>query len=116
MRSSTNTTIAPSRCGTTVPTARPARIKAPTNGTIIALDPDIPPTRQRVNFLAEGDGLHWLLDGKVFAKGSSALWLPWPGRHVVQIAGAKGPVLDEIRLEVRGAGLKDAPTAGNKRP
>ena len=96
--------------------AGPGRIKAPTNGTIIALDPDIPPTRQRVNFQAEGEGLHWLLDGKVFAKGGSAQWLPWPGKHVVQIASAKGPILDEIRLEVRGAGLKDMPSAHSKPP
>jgi penicillin-binding protein 1C len=45
------------------------------------------------------------MDGKVFAKGASAQWLPWPGRHVVQIVDAKGQVQDEIRLEVRGAGV-----------
>jgi penicillin-binding protein 1C len=82
-----------------------ARITAPTTGTIIALDPDIPPNRQRVTFTAEGSNLRWLMDGKPFAKGSSAQWLPWPGRHVVQIADAKGAVLNEVRLEVRGAGV-----------
>ena len=46
------------------------------------------------------------MDGKVFAKGPSAQWLPWPGRHVVQITDARGEVLDEVRLEVRGAGVK----------
>jgi len=81
-----------------------ARITAPTTGTIIALDPDIPPNRQRVSFSAEGSNLHWLMDGKVFAKGAAAQWLPWPGRHVVQIAGELGEVLDEIRLELRWAG------------
>jgi penicillin-binding protein 1C len=80
-----------------------ARITAPTMGTIFALDPDIPPNRQRVSFVAEGSNLRWLMDGKPFAKGSSAQWLPWPGRHIVQIADAKGAVLDEVRLEVRGA-------------
>jgi penicillin-binding protein 1C len=82
-----------------------ARITSPTTGTIIALDPDIPPNRQRVIFLAEGSNLRWLMDGNQFAKGTSAQWLPWPGRHVVQIADAKGAVLDEVRLEVRGAGV-----------
>jgi penicillin-binding protein 1C len=82
-----------------------ARITAPTTGTIIALDPDIPPNRQRVSFAAEGSNLRWLMDGKPFAKGASAQWLPWPGRHVVQIADAKGAVLDEVRLEVRGAAV-----------
>jgi penicillin-binding protein 1C len=83
----------------------PARITSPTTGTIIALDPDIPPNRQRVSFQATGTGGRWLLDGKPFAKGASAQWLPWPGRHVVQITDAKGQVLDEVRLEVRGAGV-----------
>ena len=82
-----------------------ARITTPTTGTIIALDPDIPPKNQRVRFAASGSNLRWLMDGKPFAKGSSAQWLPWPGRHVVQIVDAKGAVLDEVRLEVRGAGV-----------
>jgi penicillin-binding protein 1C len=59
-----------------------------------------------VNFLAEGNKLRWRLDGKPFATGPAAQWLPWPGRHVVQLVGARGEVLDEIRLEVRGAGVK----------
>jgi penicillin-binding protein 1C len=82
-----------------------ARITSPTTGTIIALDPDIPPNRQRVSFSADGNNLRWLMDGKVFAKGASAQWLPWPGRHVVQIVDPKGQVLDMVRLEVRGAGV-----------
>ena len=83
-----------------------ARITAPTTGTIIALDPDIPPSRQRVSLQAQGTGLRWFMDGKLFAKGASAQWLPWPGRHVLQIVGPRGQVLDEVRLEVRGAGVK----------
>ena len=85
-----------------------ARITNPTTGTIIALDPDIPPRHQRVRFVAEGRNLRWVMDGKVFAKGPVAPWLPWPGRHVVQITNERGEVLDEVRLEVRGAGVKPA--------
>ena len=87
-----------------------ARITAPTTGTIIALDPDIPPKNQRLTLLADGTNLHWLIDGKVFAKGPSAQWPPWPGRHVVRIADAKGRVLDEVRIEVRGAGVIESGT------
>ncbi len=83
-----------------------ARITTPTNGTIIALDPDIPPARQRVSFQAAGqDGVHWVLDGKLLGRGQNAQWLPWPGRHLVQIADVKGRVLDQVHLEVRGAGV-----------
>lgn len=81
------------------------RITAPANGTIIALDPDIPPQHQRLRFTAEGNKLRWQMDGKPFAQGASAQWLPWPGRHVVQLVNARGEALDEIRLEVRGAGV-----------
>ena len=82
------------------------RIAASANGTVIALDPDIPPNRQRVSFTAEGPAARWTIDGKAFAQGSPAKWLPWPGRHVVQLVDARGAVLDEVKLEVRGAGVR----------
>ncbi len=85
-----------------------ARITAPANGTIVALDPDIPPNRQRVSFSAQGRELRWLMDGKPLARGTQAQWLPWPGRHVVQLLDHSGQVVDEIRLEVRGAGVREA--------
>ena len=44
-------------------------------GTIIALDPDIPPNRQRLGFSAEGRGVRWLMDGREFARGNEAQWL-----------------------------------------
>ena len=92
--------------------ASPARITAPADGTLIALDPDIPPERQRLALRAEGQGknqnLRWQLDDKPLARGNEALWLPWPGRHVLQLLDARGQVLDEIRLEVRGAGVRQA--------
>jgi len=83
-----------------------ARITAPADGTILALDPDIPPERQRVRFEATGRAVRWRMDGKPFSRENSVKWLPWPGRHVVQLTDAQGTVLDEIRLEVRGAGVK----------
>ena len=83
-----------------------ARITAPANGSIIALDPDIPAKSQRLTFTSEGRGTRWLMDGKEFAKGPSAQWLPWPGRHVVQLLSTNGEKLDEIRLAVRGAGVR----------
>ena len=83
------------------------RITAPVTGTIIALDPDIPPNRQRLSFSAKGRGVRWLMDGKEFARGPEAQWFPWPGRHVVQLLGSDGKVADEIKLEVRGAGVRE---------
>jgi len=90
----------------------PARITAPAPGTIIALDPDIPPARQRLQFTATGDAVQWRLDGKPLGRGHRVAWLPWPGRHVVQITNAQELVLDEIRIEVRGAGVAAGAAAG----
>jgi penicillin-binding protein 1C len=82
-----------------------ARITAPAPGTIVALDPDIPPARQRLQLRASGQGLYWRMDGKPLGRGPQVAWLPWPGRHVIQITDAAGAVLDEVRIEVRGAGV-----------
>ena len=90
------------------------RIARSTSGTISAIDPDIPSNRQRVSFKAEGQNLRWHIDSKSFAPEDEAQWLPWPGRHVVQLVGSNGKVLDEVKIEVRGARVKPqiAATAG----
>ena len=88
--------------------AVPPRITAPQDGTILALDPDIPPTRQRLTLLADADsqaasGLRWWIGAREIGRGPQAQWLPWPGRHLVQLRDARGAVQDERRIEVRGA-------------
>ncbi len=89
-------------------TSATARITAPTTGTIIALDPDIPPNRQRLSLEStqhQSRSLRWQVNGKALATGGSAQWPLWPGRHVIRLLDAKGRVLDEVKLEVRGAGV-----------
>ena len=83
----------------------PMRITSPVSGTVIALDPDIPPTHQRLTFKAQGVDVRWELDGQPLGRGPRLAWLPWPGRHQVRVVDARGTVHDEIRIEVRGAGL-----------
>ena len=89
-------------------TAKDSHITSPSPGTILALDPDIPPTRQRVQFASVGAQAtsRWSVDSKVMAQGPQAQWLPWPGKHVIRLTSAQGVVLDEVRIEVRGAGVK----------
>ncbi|WP_051603194.1 penicillin-binding protein 1C [Simplicispira psychrophila] len=86
------------------------RIAQPVSGAIVALDPDIPPAHQRVHLVASpapaGARLRWRLDGKLLGEGAQRAWPPWPGRHTLQLTDGKGQVLDEIRLEVRGAGVR----------
>lgn len=88
------------------------RIIQPAHGAIVALDPDIPPAHQRVQLVASpvpaGARLRWRLDGALLGEGAQRAWQPWPGRHRLQLTDGKGQVLDEIRLEVRGAGVRGA--------
>lgn len=80
-------------------------IRYPTPGLAVALDPDIPPSRQRIRLLADGTRTaRWRLDGKPLP-GSD--WAPWPGRHVLALVDAGGAVLDEVRFAVRGAVVRE---------
>jgi len=88
-------------------TAR-ARIVTPQSGTIVALDPDIPPTRQRLHFQSDHADVQWRIPGlpKAVGQGADWSWQPWPGRHRVELQDVTGTVLDSITIEVRGAGIK----------
>jgi penicillin-binding protein 1C len=86
-----------------------ARIATPTDGTIFALDPDIPAARQRVWFQsAQGApaGSGWRLDGKPAGRAERMAWLPWPGHHTLELVDRSGTVVDSVKFEVRGAFAK----------
>lgn len=81
-----------------------ARLSSPANGSLIALDPDIPLARQHVVLSADGaaDGLQLQLDGR--PQGSARkprLWTPIPGEHRLSLIGADGRQLDEVSFTVR---------------
>jgi len=85
------------------------RIVAPTAGTIVALDPDIPPGRQRIVFEAEVHGarLRWMLDGEDHGPADALLaWEPLPGRHAVLLVDEAAQVVDRVRFEVRGGPVR----------
>ncbi|HEY4804346.1 MAG TPA: penicillin-binding protein 1C [Paraburkholderia sp.] len=87
----------------------PAQIGSPVDGTIFALDPDIPAQRQRVWFeRATGSNarVNWRLDGKALGGAARVAWLPWPGKHTLELVDASGQVTDTVRFEVRGAVAK----------
>ena len=93
----------------------PARILMPVHGTVIALDPDIPPQSQRLRLQAAdhaGPRLAWRMDGKPLGRGAVLEWLPWPGRHTLELVDAQGLVLDTVRFEVRGAGVAPGAVPG----
>ena len=89
----------------------PPRITRPQDGTILALDPDIPLPNQRLLLQADAgsappQGLHWWIGERPIGRGRQAQWLPWPGRHVIQLRDDRGAVQDERRIEVRGAAVR----------
>ena len=82
------------------------RILAPARGTVIALDPEIPPSRQRVVFEAQATGmpLRWILDGRDLGSATDLfVWNPHPGRHVLSLVDEEERQHDALTFEVRGA-------------
>jgi penicillin-binding protein 1C len=95
----------PSRTAPAGATRGIARIRYPSDGTVVALDPDIPPGRQRL-FLeaAGGDAAHTLvLDGAPLGAADRMLpWRPHPGAHTLTLVDGDGTVVDTVAFSVRG--------------
>ncbi len=81
------------------------RIRAPATGTWLALDPDMPPARQRLLLDADNAGTpaRWRLDGADLGPAAAPrLWQPTPGRHVLELVDADGALRDRVEFDVRG--------------
>ena len=91
-------------------------IRQPVDGTIVAIDPDIPPRRQRMTFEASDRSAtgQWRLDGRILARGERVEWPVWPGRHALERLDARGTPIDRVTFEVRGAQLR--PMLANRSP
>ncbi|HEX4971772.1 MAG TPA: penicillin-binding protein 1C [Steroidobacteraceae bacterium] len=80
------------------------RIVTPANGMVIASDPDIPPSHQKVLITAEGGTaqMQLRLNGEKLASASkSVLWTPRPGAHRLELQDANGRLVDRILFTVR---------------
>ena len=84
---------------------RLARIAYPGDGSVLALDPDIPPGRQRVSLQLSGPagpGWRWQVDATTPMRADRpALWLPSPGSHSIRLVDATGLELDQVVVQVR---------------
>jgi penicillin-binding protein 1C len=49
--------------------------------------------------------------GSTASRAARAAWLPWPGRHRLELVDARGEVIDSVNFEVRGAFAKTAAPA-----
>ena len=94
--------------GTQMALAQRYGITSPRDGSIFAIDPDIPPAAQRISF--EGEYGAWVLDGKRLGNAKEWSWAPWPGRHELKLVAGDGRALQTVRFEVRGATARGAST------
>jgi penicillin-binding protein 1C len=81
------------------------KIIYPADGTVMALDPDIPSERQRVFFETQpqDNQLRWTLNGvTIGTAGNAVSWSPTTGRHSLALVDSENRVIDRIRFSVRG--------------
>jgi penicillin-binding protein 1C len=96
--------------GTNASAARPIatalpRIRTPASGTRVALDPDIPPARQRLLVATDAPraDLRLRIDGAdLGSAGTAQLWEPTQGRHTLTLVDAGQRELDRVTVDVRG--------------
>jgi len=89
----------------TFASTRTPHIIYPGKGTLIALDPDIPVGKQRVEFVASPQlsDLRWELDGEQLPEEEGqVLWQPVAGQHQLILLDAAWQELDRVGFEVRG--------------
>jgi len=85
-------------------TARRPRIVTPVTGSVYALDPDIPPDRQRLSVAVTGEvaGHRLQLDGRdLAAADSQPLIVTAPGRHRLRLLDLRGDVVDQVLFTIR---------------
>lgn len=84
--------------------ARRPRIASPANGSVYAIDPDIPGDRQRLAIRVSGASAgHRLMIGSTVigdAEAGPAI-VPRPGSHLVTLVDPGGRTIDRIRFTVR---------------
>ncbi len=82
-----------------------ARIVMPTDGTIIALDPDIPAANQRVQ-LKSGDAANagcWSVNEEPLdCSAAPVAWSPAAGNALIKLMDSEGKELDRVIVVVRG--------------
>ncbi len=77
----------------------PFGITNPRNGSVFALDPDIPPSAQKLRF--EGQPGVWTLNGQRVGQGASVAWRPRSGRHRLVLSDSRGREVQAVEFVVR---------------
>ncbi|MDO5667752.1 MAG: penicillin-binding protein 1C [Alcaligenaceae bacterium] len=86
----------------------PIKIQAPINGSILALDPDIPLNAQKLYLKANippddprVESLQWEVSDIAAGRGVGNFWSPSRGRHRIVLKAEDGKVLDQVFISVR---------------
>jgi penicillin-binding protein 1C len=91
----------------------------PTDGAVIALDPDIPAANQRVQ-LKSGDvarvGCWTVNDATLGCSILPVAWSPVAGSSVIKLSDADGRELDRVTIVVRGGLLLAGQAAAERSP
>lgn len=84
------------------------RIQSPINGTILALDPDIPSHVQKLHIKANistndprAESLRWYIANAEVGRGVSNFWSPNRGAYRIVLKDENAKVLDEVFISVR---------------
>ncbi len=88
-----------------VPRDAVPRIDSPADGMVVALDPDIPPARQRVLIAVSGvrGGLTLRLNDEVLGPAQrQLLWQPRAGTFRLRLQDARGRTVSDVHFTVRG--------------
>ena len=87
------------------------RISYPSDGMIIAVDPDIPEENQFMLFETNvKDEFIWLLNNeKILTADYRVFWKPKRGEYALSLADEQGNVIDTVEFEVRGAAPIERP-------
>ena len=82
-----------------------AHIAYPGQGTIIALDPDIPPSRQSIALQLSGSAgadWQWTIDGQRLGRATAHMrWRPSPGHHRLALVDGSNRELEAVTFDVR---------------
>lgn len=82
------------------------KVLSPVDGTVIALDPDIPEGQQRLFFESRPGArpLRWVLNGEEMGYAESPLvWSPRLGHHTLSLVDQENQIVDSVSFKVRGS-------------
>ncbi len=92
------------------------RIVYPPSGTVMSLDPDIPPELQKVFFVSQPkrNNLRWVLNDHTISEVNSYFpWSPRAGAYTLTLMDENDQMIDSVHFEVRGPSEDEKGTFGN---